>query len=444
MKFQGYSLAAAAFVAPTAIAASVPASSFRYCNLPAAGVAFESVPAAALNIDQATLNKAVEDANQDGRVAIKVFRNNCLLSTNQAPTPTDGYRRNLFSATKSIIAILAGIAFDQGKLKLDDPIDKYLPNTPGWGDAAHRAITIRQLLQEQAGIDRAVISEGITFLLDPSLPQQALAMKIISPPGQAFQYSQRVPDLLAYVVARAVGQELQAFAQANLFMPVGITKTDYIWFKDNSGNSYGYAYLYLSPDTFARLGLMMQNGGVYNGNRVLSQTWVNLVGTPSPLNGCYGLLFWTNRGDSCISPTGHAFQRSWMPSAPRDLFGMSGSPQQKNFMIPSLNMTVSWMPTTTNAGPPLDIWYKFFKTLMPGVKDLPPFDPGNFDLEEVDLGGALGAVSLSVLLGNVLSSPQCNVLFCNSNIALLGLLGNLGSVLGLSSSTLNAVLKLGW
>ncbi|CZT01993.1 uncharacterized protein RCO7_05475 [Rhynchosporium graminicola] len=426
MKFQGYSLAAAAFATPTILAASVP-SSLRYCTLPVAGAAYESVPAAALNIDQDILNKAVGDANPSGKLAIQVFRNNCLLSTNQTSALTDQDRKNLFSAAKGVIGILTGIAFDQGKLKLDDPIDKYLPSTAGWGDAAHRAITIRQLLQETAGLDKGVFSEGITFLLDPSLPQQALAMKFVTPAGEAFQYSQRVPDLLAYVVSRAVGQELQAFAQANLFTPLGIAKTQYIWFKDNSGNSYGYAHLYLTPDNFARLGLMMQNGGVYSNSRVLSQTWVDLVSVPSEHNGCYGMLFWTNRGDTCISPTGYPFQRSWLPSAPRDLFAMSGSPQQKNFMIPSLNMTVSWMEVTPGKGPPADIWYKFFKTLMPGVRDLPPFDPKTYEMEPSGLNATLEALSLSVLLGNLLSSPQCNIVICNADISLLGILGWAGS-----------------
>ena len=42
----------------------------------------------------------------------------------------------------------------------------------------------------------------------------------------------------------------------------------YVWFRDRSYNTYGYAWLYLHAPDFARMGLMLQNGGVYNGVRI--------------------------------------------------------------------------------------------------------------------------------------------------------------------------------
>ncbi|KAH8901650.1 beta-lactamase/transpeptidase-like protein [Thozetella sp. PMI_491] len=413
------------------------------CSLPDADGAYQTVNASQVNVDQAIANQAIADASGNGVVSIKIFRNNCLFASSQAIDPsvkTDGIQKNLFSATKGVISILTGIAYDRGLLNLDDAIDKYLPLSVfnSWGDAAHRAITIRQLLTETAGTAKGVVSEALTVLLDESIPQEALAQPLINTPGTVFAYSQRVPDLLAYVVSRAVNQELQAFAQQNLFTPVGIPQDRYVWFRDRSFNSYGYAWLYMNPDDFARLGLFMQNGGAWNGVRVLSEDYVNQVSVPSPTNGCYGLLFWTNQvsptspgNDTCISPSGYFFNRSWFPSAPRDLYAMAGSPQQKNYIIPSLNMTVSWMSVLTDMGPKDDTYYQFFKALMPGILD-PGFvipGPGTYETEPFSLSTTLEAVALEVLLADVLASPSCNILFCNNSLHLQGLLGNLGQLL---------------
>ena len=45
--------------------------------------------------------------------------------------------------------------------------------------------------------------------------------------------------------------------------PIGVPRDSYIWLKDRSGNTYGYANLFIPPVQFAKLGLLMQNGGVW-------------------------------------------------------------------------------------------------------------------------------------------------------------------------------------
>ena len=414
-----------------------------HCPLPDAAGTYQTVHGSQVNVDQAIADAAIKAASDNGAVSIKIFRNNCLFASSQALYPdkkTDGIRKNLFSATKSVISVLTGVAYDRGLLHLDDPIDKYLPSSTdgSWGNAAHRAITIRQLLTETDGTTAGVISEALTVLLDVSLPQQALALPIIHKPGTVFVYSQRVPDLLAYVVSRAVNQEFQAFAQETLFDVVGIPKDRYIWLRDRSYNTYGYAWLYLTADDFARLGLLLQNGGTYNGVRVVSEDYLNQAVTPSPTNGCYGFLFWTNgisptspNNDTCISPSGYLLDRSWFPSAPRDLFAMAGSPQQKNYIIPSLNMTISWMTVLNDNGPGADTFYQFFKALMPGILD-PGFvipGPGTYEEEPFSLAPTLDALDLSVLLASISASPSCNILICNGEIPLGGLLNDLGQIL---------------
>jgi CubicO group peptidase (beta-lactamase class C family) len=56
-----------------------------------------------------------------------------------------------------------------------------------------------------------------------------------------------VPDLLAYVVQRAFGEDLLRFAQQKLFAPLGIAANSYFWLRDRAGDTYGYAWLFITP-----------------------------------------------------------------------------------------------------------------------------------------------------------------------------------------------------
>lgn len=129
-----------------------------------------------------------------------------------------------------------------------------------------------------------------------------------------------------------------------------------------------------------------------------------------------------------------------MPSAPPDLFAMSGSPQQKNYIIPSLNITVSWTGVLTDSAPSVDTWYKFFLTLMPGVMDMEPFVPGPFTFEPFNISVVLEALDPNVFLQDVISSPECNIVICNKTVPVIGLLQNIISVVGFGAYAFLAIL----
>ncbi|KAF4449007.1 Beta-lactamase/transpeptidase-like protein [Fusarium austroafricanum] len=431
---------------PTNIAAS------KRCALPNPNRSFESARPNEVELDASIVAEAIAYASTHGRISVQVFRNNCRVATGPLDPLTDDIPNNLWSSTKSVIGILTGIAHDKGLLRPDDPIGKYLPSGLGWGDAAHRAITIKHLLTQTSGMEEAIISEAGTVLIDPSVPQEALSQPLIHQPGSHFDYSQRGPDLLAYVVQRAVGQDLQQFAQRNLFDPIGIPSNSYFWLRDRTANTYGYAWLFLPPTQLAKLGLLMQNLGLWNGQRVLSQEWVRDVAKSSPRNPCYGYLFWTNAGQPCTGPNFPArqtFNRYAVPSLPQDAFFMVGFFHQTNFMIPSLGITVTWTgilgDKEANLGAllsaaPADLYHNFFRILMRGVKDVdipdpgPLHDPINFEVNPTDF------LKPSVLINDLNSNPNCNVLFCNRTVPTAGIIANLESIASAALGLLGGLL----
>jgi CubicO group peptidase (beta-lactamase class C family) len=411
------------------------AAAAKRCALPAAGHQVGHATAAQEDLDPAKVAAAIAYADTHLRLSVQIFRNNCRVAAGLTDPVTDNAAWEIFSSTKSIVSILTGIAWDHHRLALSDRIGKYLPHGNGWGDKAHRAITIRDLLTETAGLRESILTEFASTSTDPNVAQEALAQPLVHKPGTTFEYTQRVPDLLAYVVQRAVGVDLQTYAQHHLFGRVGIARNSYFWLRDRSGNTYGYANMFMPPSQFAKLGLLMQNDGKWRGHRVLSAAYIRKLRTPSATNGCYGFLFWVNKGTTCTGaniPSAQTIQHRAIPSAPHDLFAMVGALQQNNFMIPSLDMTVTWTgvlgDTTTNlpgvlsaSGAGSDLYYNFFRILMSGVTDKHVTDTGPYKTPPQDFDvNPLNYLDPAVLLTDLVTNPDCNVLFCDGTVPTKG------------------------
>ncbi len=329
------SVLAAAMMLVVMPAAQAAPDGLKWCDV-SSGRAPQTATPEEVGLDSALLRKATEFAADRTRFTFQVFRNNCQVAVGPTNDRAGGMPWNLWSSTKPVVSMVAGIAVDEGKLRVDDPIDRYLP--VGLGDSEHRAITVRSLLTETSGMQVAVASEGLTGLvqLDPNVVAQAVAMPIVYPQGTSWQYSQRAVDLLAYVVQRAVGEDFQAYAQRKLFDPLGILATDYYWARDRSDNTYGYAHLILPPDDFAKLGLLVMNHGNWGGAQVVSEDYLAQATTPNDINPCYGFLFVVN-GEGCGST---------FPGLPADAVQMGGMMRQDNIIVPSLGLMISWTGIT--------------------------------------------------------------------------------------------------
>jgi CubicO group peptidase (beta-lactamase class C family) len=428
-----FALLVPAVVASTG-ASAAPARVVKHCRLPSASQGFATATPAQERLDAAKLRAAVDELSVHNRTSVLVFRNNCLVAGDHLNALTATIHNNLWSVTKSVTSMLAGIAIGKGKLHMSAPIGRYLPHGPGWGDAAHRAITVRELLTQTSGIAEAILSEAGTTGTDPNLAREALAQPIVHRPGTHFEYSQLGPALLGFVIQRAVGANLATFAQRKLFGPIGIRAGSWFWLEDRSGTPYGYSNLFLTPAQMARLGLLAQNRGRWNGRQVVPSSYIDKVSVPNPTNGCYGLLFWTNRGRPCTGaniPAAETVHRRAVVSAPHDMYQMNGTASQLNLMIPSLHMTVTttgWFgdtypdPSIVLGATPGNMQYDFFRALMKSVKDVRYRDPGPYagDGPDLDLN-PVNFLDPRVLLRDIDASPSCNVIVCDGTVPTKGL-----------------------
>ena len=366
-----------------------------------------------VGLDGAKLADALQFANDRNRLNVQVFRHNCLVGEGARNAETGKSAWNVWSVSKSVVSLLAGIASDQGRLDISAPIDRYLP--AGLGDAQHRAITVENLLTESSGMKVGALSEGITAVIpvDPNSAVQALAVELVNPPGTEFSYSQRNVDLLSYVIELAIGEPLQQFAQRELFDPLGIPREDYYWARDRAGHTYGYAHLMIPPEDLAKIGLLVHNQGAWAGKRIVSAGYLAKARQPSERNSCYGYLFWVGAG-CAESP-------QFMPA---DTYFMSGLGLQNVFFVPSLDLMVVWTGAFGNVtayGPsgilahPEELSHEFFRRLFTAFTDtaVPVAEPYVEPTLEFDPKQLVDANILLAVFGiGPGAYPDCDVFSC--------------------------------
>jgi CubicO group peptidase (beta-lactamase class C family) len=141
---------------------------------------------------------------------------------------TSTTRFNLASVSKPFTAFSIALLAQQGKLSLDDDIRKYVPEIPKYGET----VTIRHLIHHTSGIreyqalvmfgglgtDNAYSPKAILNIL---ARQKNLSFK----PGAKYSYSNSGYFLLGVIVERVSGKSMRAFAEENIFKPLGMKNT---------------------------------------------------------------------------------------------------------------------------------------------------------------------------------------------------------------------------
>lgn len=147
-----------------------------------------------------------------------------------APMTTDGYQR-IGSVTKTFIGTLLLQLADDGKLSLDDPIDKYVPGVPNGA-----TVTLRSLANMTSGVASYTLDEGWqkTFFGEPfkvwtpdELLRIGLALPPRFPPGSAFDYSNTNTILLGKVIEKQAGQDLATVLRTRILEPLRLTATSF-------------------------------------------------------------------------------------------------------------------------------------------------------------------------------------------------------------------------
>jgi hypothetical protein len=333
-----------------AVGIKAPPTSFR----PAPWPAGDAVDPATLpqGVDRAALDKALADTFADDTPdkaiatrAIVVVYDGRIVAERYAPGFTRDTRLLGWSASKSVEATLVGTFVASGRLALDAP-----PPVPEWkapGDPRGK-ITLRQLLNMSSGlkfVEPYLPGTDSTAMLFESHDMGAYAAMrpLAHPPGTVWAYSSGTANLLSRIAFQLSGGTLadyEAYAQAHLFAPAGMTSA--IFQPDESGNFVGSSYLYATARDWARFGLIYLNGGTINGTRILPAGWTAFVRTPAPAdaNKGYGAQFWLNAIEN---------GKCQLPHLPADYFAAEGHNGQYVAIFPARDTVIVRLGWTTGS-----------------------------------------------------------------------------------------------
>lgn len=182
---------------------------------------------------------------KDSRAPLVIEARGLALREERQPN-TKETRFMIGSATKWITAVTVLRLADMGKLELDAPIARYLPELP----PPNGAVTLRQLLSHHSGIPNgyaaALAKDPATNRLEIGLVDAALRFGAGAPtaaPGERYEYSGANYMLAAAAVERATGKPFTEVVEELVFAPAGVRDTSFAetGYEDAVGMAVGYS-----------------------------------------------------------------------------------------------------------------------------------------------------------------------------------------------------------
>ncbi|MBL6614025.1 MAG: serine hydrolase [Reyranella sp.] len=245
-------------------------------------------------------------------------------------------KHDLRSITKSVTSLLVGIALAEGKFpKLDSPVFDAFPDYADLRTPEKARITFRDLLTMSSGVaweenvpwdDPRNNERGMIMAADPF--RYILSQPVAHPPGTVYAYSGGGTSLLGETLIRSTDRPLRDYAREKLFLP--IDAPDFEWLDAGvSGRLGAFGSLRLRPRDAAKLGLLLQTDGQWNGKQVVPPGWAAESIKPR-LNGdglyFYGYQWWLGRS------LRNGSEITWTAGV-----GLGG---QRLFVVPSLDLVV--------------------------------------------------------------------------------------------------------
>ena len=213
-------------------------------------------------------------------------------------------RTRTWSTAKSIAATLFGILVDEGRLGLDEPLGiNWLPDVEGPDNDPRNEITLRHVLNMSSGL-YPVDSFGMEYATGSGLAYWAGASSVdgarrraqIREPGTFWDYENYDTLLAVYAMKRALGdpKTYAEFPRKALLDRIGMRNT--LASTDRFGDFILSSQVYTTARDLARFGLLYQQDGVWEGERLISEDWIEFVRTPAPSTAhrgnIYGGQFW--------------------------------------------------------------------------------------------------------------------------------------------------------
>ena len=303
-------------------------------------IADRSLPA---GVDEATLQAASDwafdrESPEQVTLGLLVVHNGRIIHERYAPGLDMTTRTRTWSTAKSIAGTLFGMLVDQGRMKLDEPLGfDWLPRASSPEGDPRNAITLRHVLNMSSGlypVDNAGLEyatgSGLAYWAGASSVRGARHRALIREPGTNWDYENYDTLLAVYAMKLAIGddQAYREFPRRALLDKIGMRNT--LVSTDRFGDFILSSQVYTNARDLARFGMLYLQKGVWNGERLLSEEWIDFVRTPAPATAergnQYGGQWWLvpdNRDD-----------------VPKNAYSTSGNRGQYVVVVPSHDLVI--------------------------------------------------------------------------------------------------------
>ena len=225
---------------------------------------------------------------------------------------TPDQERNIYSHTKSYVSTAVGVAVDDGILGLDDKLtDAFAEYVPNDAQPELFDITLRHLLTMSSGFNHAYLmnSDRRGGVGAPDYLEYMFSQRIEVEPGSEFCYSSADSYLAGRMLEKACGEHLGEYLYHTIFSR--LSQGWPLWECDPQGHPTAGSGMFMKLGNMLKLGQVYLNGGLWQGERIVSEAWVNAassrqIETPHDnIWTCgYGYQFWMSPYDGAYRADG--------------------------------------------------------------------------------------------------------------------------------------------
>lgn len=212
-----------------------------------------------------------------------------------------------WSVAKSFLSALMGVMIDEGAVaSIDDPVTKYAPALAG---SAYNGATIKNVLQMSSGvtfdedyldINSDINKMGRVLALGGSMDDFVVGLtEIDQPAGEQWKYVSIDTHVLGMVIRGATGRSIADLLGEKIIRPLGLEADPY-YVTDGFETAFVLGGLNLRTRDYLRFGLMIANGGQWNGQQIVPSAWISESVKPTANTAAgnigYGYQWWVPLG----------------------------------------------------------------------------------------------------------------------------------------------------
>ena len=225
----------------------------------------------------------------------------------------------IYSCTKSILAIAVGIALDRNLIDISKDILYYIPEKYTLGLSKEMKEKWKKLSLYRL---MTMSVPGFPFRApDDNYMDFSFSIKDFKPDDNSFDYSNVPAYLVGVALSEAIGEDAWEFIKRNILDPLEITDATYS--RCSKGYFYGASGMEMSVNDLSKIGLLLYNGGTYNGKRIVSEEYVKKATSVLQMNheGGYGFYIWKLH----------------------DGFSINGKFKQKCYILPKRKLIITYL-----------------------------------------------------------------------------------------------------